>query len=89
MAKELGFKTHQVEAILTNTPNDICGASFKMLVKWQEKVTSESEAWEALMGALNKWLPGDQMQELYDALMAINETSSTLTSSAISISTRL
>ncbi len=66
---ELGLKMHHVEAILTNTPNDICEASFKMLIKWRESMTSESEGWEALMGALSKWLPCEQMQELYDILI--------------------
>ncbi len=44
-----------------------------MLVKWREKVTNESEAWEALMRALIKWLPGDQMQELYETLIAVKD----------------
>ncbi len=65
---ELGFEMPHVEAILTNIPNDICEASFKMLVDWQDRVICEREAWEALIGALNKWLPHDQMQTIYDRL---------------------
>ncbi len=69
---ELGVKTHQLDAIKTDNPNDIRQASFKMLLKWRENVTSDKEAWKTLIRALNRWLPGDQMQELYTALIVSN-----------------
>ena len=69
---ELGLKLNDIEIIQTNNPNDIREAGFKMLVTWHQRETDVAKAWRKLDLALQKWIPSDQVLELYEKLISLN-----------------
>ncbi len=43
-----------------------------MLVTWYQREIDVAEAWRKLDLALQKWIPSDQVMELYDKLISLN-----------------
>ncbi len=69
VAMELGFRLNEIEIFKTNNPYDITEAAIKMLVSWLQRNPDENLAWEGLNRAMTKWIPSDQVLELYDKLL--------------------
>ncbi len=70
VAMELGFRLNEIEIFKTNNPYDITEAAMKMLVSWLQRNPDEHLAWEGLNRALTKWIPADQVLELYNKLLS-------------------
>ncbi len=65
----LGFKEHEIEGILYQNHNNVCHASFTLLLDWKNQTGTDLDAWSKLFNALKQVVPVKQMEELHQKLM--------------------
>ncbi len=68
---ELGYKRPEVECVLTDNPNDIKTAAFKILDGWRGRHTSNTQLWRPLFEAFQTGLSRTEFLSLHKELLNI------------------